>query len=266
MTHHLDNGDQHDPDNPDGPPPASSPRLERLVYGLGGALLAVAVVASLAWLRGTHADQTASRARGTAAAASSVAAANNSAAQKLAHQVETLGGTPIVQPSQLPTVKGETGATGPVGPGPSDSQVQAAVTAYCAPRDGCTGSPSSAQVAAAVRAYCSDGTCTGPAGRNATGAAGAAGTNGQNGAAGAQGPGPSDAQVAAAVDSYCGTHGQCAGAPGADGTDGQNGTNGKDGRGIAAVDCSALIPTDTFTIHYDDGSTQTVTCTPPAGG
>lgn len=56
---------------------------------------------------------------------------------------------------------------GPPGPGPSAEQVRAAVDGYCA-TNGCAGEPgpgpSDEQVATAVANYCSSGACTGPAG------------------------------------------------------------------------------------------------------
>lgn len=86
------------------------------------------------------------------------------------------------------------GATGPAGPGPSDAQIAAAVTAYLAahpPAAGAQGAPASdTQVTSAVNAYLAAhppaaGT-VGPAGP--PGPAGEPGPTGPSGPTGAQGP------------------------------------------------------------------------------
>lgn len=134
-------------------------------------------------------------------------------------------------------ILGKTGATGRAGlagspgPGPTATQINDAVTAYCASNPcgrpptveqvleglqrcseggGCRGSdgkdapaPTDMQLMAAVAAYCA------PRG----GCAGVQGIPGADGGPGPQGPGPSDEQVQAAVDTYCTTHMNCAPTP-----------------------------------------------------
>jgi hypothetical protein len=185
---------------------------------------------------------------------------NHSGVQQLAHQVEQLGGTPVVQPSSLPGSKGVPGARGAAGPGPTAAQVADAVAIYCAGHNACVGGPTSAQVAVAVRGYCAAGQCRGPAGEGATGSAG---KNGADGPVGQQGPAPTDDQITAAVASYCQAHDDCVGPTGPTGPSGSSGKDGSDGRGISSVECTALVPAQQLVIHYTDGSTQTVTCALP---
>jgi hypothetical protein len=126
-------------------PPARSRRQSRMVWGTFAAFLAAVIALSFAWQAKNKADHLAhSRANDNAA--------NHQAVDQLAQQVRQLGGTPVVQPSQLPGPTGAQGIPGPVGPtGPAGV-------------NGLNGS-------------------NGAAGRN--------GANGQNGAAGPAGmPGP----------------------------------------------------------------------------
>lgn len=175
----------------------------------------------------------------------------------LAQQVRDLGGTPVIEPSQVP---GPTGPAGAQGPGPTDAQVAAAVSLFCASHSNCTGTPSQAQVAAAVRAYCTDGACTGPKGSagssGVAGAAGAAGATGQAGAGGAQGPGPTSDEVAAAVAAYCSAHGDCTGPAGQQGSAGPRGDTGASG--------AAGYPPGEIDIDVPDvlGGTTREYCTP----
>jgi hypothetical protein len=175
----------------------------------------------------------------------------------LAQQVRGLGATPSVSPSA------SEGPAGKQGPGPSNAQIAAAVEDYCALREGCAGVPSRAQVALAVQAFCAAGACKGPSGRpGAAGASGARGAAGASGASGAPGSGPTSDQVASAVAAYCAAHGDCtgpAGPKGDTGASGAAGAAGASGRGIASIDCSG-IPAETLTIHYDDGTSETVSC------
>lgn len=171
------------------------------------------------------------------------------AVDKLAQQVKSLGGTPVVQPSN---VIGPQGPKGDTGPPPTADQIEAAVTTYCADHGGCGQLPTFAQVRAAVQSCTA---CRGPAGEN-----------GQNGRNGTNAPPLTDAQLEAAVATYCAAHGQCAGPPGEsitgpEGPPGPSGANGQDGRGISSVDCSGFTPKQQLVIHYSDGSTQTVDCT-----
>lgn len=118
------------------------------------------------------------------------------AADRLARQVEGLGGTPVVEPSNLPTpaksTRGRTGATGQAGAAGSQGAA--------GPRGP---GPTRSQIAAALSAFCGAGKCVGPAG--ATGKDGKDGATGATGSQGATGP---------------------AGAPGATGGDGATGPAG----------------------------------------
>lgn len=170
------------------------------VLAATGTALGLAVVMLLAFLileLGRASDQigaldTSDRSRDRAIAALA------SGDSQLRSQVLKLGGTPNVPPPQV-IVSSIPGATGQQGPGPSDTQVAAAVTAYL------TAHPvpgvSTAQIAAAVTAYLvASPPPSGPAG-----------------------PGPSDQQVANAVALYMAAHPAPSGPPG---RDGQNGANG----------------------------------------
>jgi hypothetical protein len=91
------------------------------------------------------------------------------------------------------------------------------------------------------------------------GAPGAAGVAGPQGLAGLMGiPG------AAGQNGTPGTTGPAGpqGLPGEPGATGATGPAGANGRGIASVACAGN-PTDSFTVTYSDGTTQTFTCTIP---
>lgn len=190
------------------------------------------------------------------------------AARALYSQAVTAGASPVTTPPGAPPATAVPGSVGPRGPGPTDAQIAYAVAAYCTAHDGCTGIPSPAQVRAAVSAFCATGVCRGAAGpTGASGQPGPSGSPGPTGAAGASGspgPGPTDDQVSAAVNAYCAAHGDCTGPAG---PKGDTGASGIPGRGIASIDCTGL-PVETLTIHYDDGTSQTVSCskTVPTGG
>lgn len=115
---------------------------------------------------------------------------------------EERGETPVApDPADLledPEYSPEPGPSGPPGPGPSDTQVYAAVSAYFAAHpveDGEDASP--AAIAAAVGNYLTE----------------------HPPAEGDPGPPPSGDQVAAAVEAYLIEHPPPAGPPGADGAD-----------------------------------------------
>lgn len=212
---------------------------QRIVgYVVVGGLLAVFFVLVLADLkdRVSEAEQTATQARDATDESKTLAAENKRAAQRLAAQVERLGGDPVIDPGDLVGPPGPQGPQGVAGPPPTDEQVAQAVRAFCA--DGsCRGSDGAgvtrAQVAVAVAAYCDyRGECAGPTGRT--------------GETGPQGPGPTDEQVAQAVATYC-ADGRC------------RGEQGPRGVGIADLDCESTTPLE-LVITYTDGTTQTVTC------
>lgn len=133
-------------------------------------------------------------------------------------QLEDLGVEPAVPPPEeiVDDVEPE---RGPPGPGPSDSQVDAAVSRFCA-ANGCMGprgpAPTEAQVAVAVADYCADGRCTGRPGAD--------GTDGNDGQDGPPGPGPTPEQIAAEVEDYCAARGGCRGPVGPAGDDGEDST------------------------------------------
>lgn len=225
--------------------PVHAPRLTRMIWLLYGLVVVLVAAVALVWLRSTHtADQVGEANRAAQQNAAALATAN----QRIAH----LGGVPVSTPAAGPA--GPAGPQGAQGPGPSAEQIDLAVTAYCGSHSGCTGTPSRVQVAAAVTAYCATGACTGP-----SGSIGPTGAPGKNGTDGQTGPGPTDDQVAAAVTAYCAAHGGCTGPAGRNGADGSTGPQGPAGRGITSIDCTGL-GVDQLTIHYDDGTSETVPC------
>ena len=138
-----------------------------------------------------------------------------SASQALAEQVKRLGGKPVVDPPAVTPSQGERG------PGPTASQVRAAVADYCA-GDRCKPTVSRAQVAAAVADYCAGGACQGRPGAADNGTDGTNGATGATGPQGPQGPGPTADQIAAAVEAYC-ADGKCRGEKGETGDTGPAG-------------------------------------------
>lgn len=228
--------------------PAASPLVRRWIWALYGLVVLLIIAVAVVWLRSTDAARQAHDANTAAQQnAAALAQANN--------RLASLGGQPVSTPAPGPA--GPAGPQGEQGPGPTAEQINLAVATYCSAHDGCTGTPSRAEVAAAVTAYCATGACTGP-----TGPAGASGAAGKDGQTGPQGPGPTDAQVQTAVAAYCAAHNGCtgpAGHNGADGSTGPTGPAGPAGRGITSIDCTGL-GVDQLTIHYSDGTSETVPC------
>lgn len=145
------------------------------------------------------------------------------------------------------TVPGKDGSTGKTGPGPSDSQVQAAVVRCFADKI-CKGpGPTASQVALAVSTYCNaKNECT-P--KPITPKPGKDGTPGVDGKDGANGTNASDTQVVAAVTSFCSADTKpCQGKDGANGKDGKDGTAGQDGQnGTNGTDGKNAYP---FTFEF----------------
>lgn len=192
----------------------------------------------------------------------SAAADNKSVADKLSRQLQQNGIKPTATATATPTgaTEGPTGPTGPAGPAPDFQQVVQAVQAYCTLNAGaCSQGPTQVQVQAAVSLYCdSHGKCTGPPGVSATGQQGATGASGSAGQNGQNGENASDAQVAAAVADYCSQPGNCVGQTGASGQPGANGSDGASGTpGYPPGAIVVVIPG----VLGD----ATETCTPPAG-
>lgn len=138
---------------------------------------------------------------------------DHAAAQALKEQVKRLGGKPVAEPGEPPA--------GPQGPGPTATQVKAAVADYCA-GDRCKPTVSRSQVAAAVADYCAGGACQGRPGAADDGTDGTNGADGATGPQGPQGPGPTADQIAAAVEAYC-ADGKCRGEKGETGDTGPAG-------------------------------------------
>jgi len=122
-------------------------------------------------------------------------------------------------------------------PGPTQRQVNMAVSALCGTGDRCRGEDgvvTQAQVDLAVVALCGEGAerCRGEDGEDMT-----------------------QAQADAAMVSYCqAREDKCV-------RTGETGNTGAAGRGVKSVDCSQ--GTGTFTFTFTDDTTQTVECTPP---
>lgn len=190
-----------------------SRRQKLTVFGLYAGLVLALLLAALAWKYGRDAQH-------QRAADHRAAVVEHQAVEQLANQVKGLGGTPVVQPSQLPGPQGPRGETGP---GPSAAEVELAVASWCAPRHDCT--PTATQVAAAVRVYCSGTACQGP--RGSSGPTGSPGSPGATGSSGAQGPPPTSDQIADAVATYCGAHNGCQGPTGPTGSTGPTGAAGE---------------------------------------
>ncbi len=156
--------------------------------------------------------------------------------------VDTTGQEPVApEPAEVDesdAVPGTAGAVGPQGPPPTDAQVRAAVSAFCA-ETGCDGpagpGPSAEDVLAAVTAYCADDTCRGEPGED-----------------GAAGPGPTADDILAAVAAYCAS-GACTGPEGPVGPAGEQGAPGSPGCGIASTMCDST--TARWVVTYTDGET-----------
>lgn len=148
----------------------------------------------------------------------------------LVDQVEQLGGDPVAEAKP-----GDRGAAGPQGPqgerGPQGPTGLSGPPGKLGPR-GPSGPPGT----------------LGP--RGPVGLPGQAGSTGQPGKDGERGP--------AGPEGPAGDTGEI----GPQGPAGEPGKDGADGRGIAEVTCTSSTPV-TFTITYTDGTTSTVTCTPP---
>lgn len=202
-------------------PPNISERAVRRAWTVVGVLAAIVLIATVIGLfRLSESNESLSNkvehSEAELAKLSRQADDDHAAARALEEQVKRLGGKPVAEPGEPPA--------GPQGPGPTESQVRAAVADYCA-GDRCKPTVSRSQVAAAVADYCTGGLCQGEDGTN--GGPGADGADGSDGANGAPGPGPTDEQIAAAVAAYC-ADGKCKGEPGQDGKDGANGADGQD--------------------------------------
>lgn len=244
-------------------PPNRSRRNRRTQWGLFSTAAVAVLLGVSALLWALHAGDQADNADSHAAAASSAAVANQAGLSKANDRIESLGGTPVPTPTQIP------GSVGQRGPGPTDTEIADAVTLYCDRHSGCVGTPSQAQVLAAVTAFCAADACRGAKGSSGSpgasgasgdpGHAGVSGQPGQTGDQGQSGPGPTDDQIASAVAVYCSGHNDCTGPAG---PKGDTGATGVTGRGIASVDCTGL-GVDQLVIHYDDGTDQTVPCAVP---
>lgn len=159
-------------------------------------------------------------------------------------------------PSQIIAAAGPPGPQGSQGPGPSDTQIAAAVTTYLQQHPIAGQPPTTDQIAAVVAVYMIQH----PA---------ASGSPGPAGAAGAAGPGPSDQQIHDAVAAWESQHSTVgpsgpsgpAGAPGPAGTAGPAGEPGPSGpagpTGPAGNDPSGWT--------YKDALGVTHTCSPTTG-
>lgn len=245
-------------DRPPDLPPSRTARLAwRLVIGLLVVVLGAFLLIWLAFHKLGGAETSISRLQ--------------HGARQLYSQAVTAGASPVTTPPGAPPasrVNPQIGPQGDRGPGPTAGQIADAVDAYCAVHDGCRGVPSQSQVKAAVRAFCAAGACRGPAGR--TGSSGSSGPSGARGPSGAAGPAPTSDQIGDAVAAYCAAHGGCtgpAGPTGPKGDTGDRGGQGDPGVGISSIDCTGL-GIDQLVVHYDDGRTQAVPCstaTPSSG-
>lgn len=205
-------------------PPARSQRQNRTMWGLFTILAVVALLALLGFIWGNQARQDAHHADKQVDKANAVAVINHNAVKSLAAQVEGYGGTPVVQPSDVPSTstKGDTGAQGPAGPAPTDAQVLNAVGAYLAMHPVASPKIDYTQLRAYVVSYLADN----PAPAGPSGSPGPSGANGSNGQDGSN---ASDTQVSQAVAAYLTEHPPAPGPSGASGANGANGAAGKDG-------------------------------------
>lgn len=164
-----------------------------------------------------------------------------------------------ISPSRSTSQPGPPGARGP---GPTETQVRAAVKEYCAETDNCD--PTDVQIEQAVADYCANDACVGT-----EGARGEDGADGLDGLDGVAGQSATDAQIDAAVQRYCAAQpsGGCTGSDGADGEpgpagppgprgeDGEDGKNGKNGKDYRPIDigCSDGQVLTGFKIPSPDG-------------
>jgi hypothetical protein len=243
---------------------ARDQRAHRLLY-LAFAL-AVVGIGALGWL---YVSQSQHALEQDQLIARLVDTGNDSAkqGQQLASQVRALGATPVVQPAQ-PAPAGPTIVTPmPIpGPGPTQAQIDDAVTEYIAAHPPAAGKPATPEmVATAVAEYLTahpptPGRLPTPQ-EIATAAtdyltAHSAQFTGPAGAAGAAGKDATDAQVAAAVDAYCSAHNKCAGPAGPAGQPGQQGKTGATGAtGPAGPTCPTGYELRDAVITSPDGST-----------
>lgn len=234
-----------------GMPPAHSRRTNRLIWGLYLSMIGFLAIAAFALLAVHHlqAEHASGHANG----------------EKLKAQVSTL---------QEQQAQGQ--------------NVAQQVTDACKSNGKATLESIGIPCAAASSVAAQPTVTTGSPGANGTngtnGSAGTNGLNGTNGAVGPEGPqgdpGPTGPAGASGTSGTSGTDGQDgaqgpagpAGAPGADGVNGEDGAtgptgatgpSGATGNGIQSVSCTGtdLLPGDTFTFTYTDGTTQTVQCT-----
>lgn len=205
------------------------------LFWMAGALVAVALIVGVLWVRSTVHDATKDCVKGDHRGPCRVAAQAN---QKL----ESLGVAPVTSPAEVPVPTVTKTITQTPAP-PSQDSIELAVASYCA-HTACGSGPTATQVAQAVATYCSiNGRCRGPAGPSgpngspgtsgtpgASGASGAPGQAGENGQPGTDGQNATPDQVAAAVAAYCGgdTH-PCKGDPGDTGPAGPSGPKGEPG-------------------------------------
>lgn len=183
--------------------------------------------------------------------------------QQLAQQVRQLGATPVAAPPN--PVQGQTGPSGPQGPGPTQDEIDASVSQYLEAHPPAAGqSATPGMVAAAVAAYL---TANPPQpGRAPTADEISAAASSYieahetdfQGATGTPGADATDAQVAAAVDAYCSAHNDCAGTDGAQGVQGASITDMNFARD-ATGQCQVVV-----TLH-DPATGTDSTITHPAG-
>lgn len=197
------------------------PRWRRRVYALA-AVFIVSVVLFGVWAF--------LRIEGLVAAQSQAAVVG----EQLASQLRGLGATPVVSPpSPIAGPVGPAGPTGAQGPGPSQQQIDDAVTHYLADHPPAAGKDATAeQVAAAVGAYLSAHPPAPGRPPTAEEIAGAVSTYcaGHGGCVGPAGQSASDSQVATAVAAYCGqSPSPCQGPAGPAGPSGADGPSGPPG-------------------------------------
>lgn len=231
---------------PENPPNISEQAVRRAwtVVGVLAVIVLVATVIGLVRLSDSNESLT-----DKVAELSKQADDDHAAAQALKEQVKRLGGKPVAEPGEPPA--------GPQGPGPTETQVKAAVADYCA-GDRCKPTVSRSQVAEAVAAYCVSGICRGADG--ADGTDGVNGDNGTDGTDGATGPGPTPDQIADAVESYC-ADGKCRGEKG---DTGDTGPAGKDATFTpSGMDCPEGERVNG--VHLLADGSLTVSCAPLIG-